>query len=71
MSAFRGSDERLDREIEALEGIVKVRLRRASRELRDLEKDLRELKRERSRRHAQVGAGGVAAGAAEPAEGVG
>jgi hypothetical protein len=52
MSGFRGSDEALDREIAAIEGIAKARVRRVSAELRELEHDLRELRRERVRRHA-------------------
>ena len=50
MSGFRGSDEALDREIATVERIARVRLRRAAAELRGLEADLRELKRERARR---------------------
>lgn len=56
MSGFRGSDEALDREIAAIEGIAKVRVRRVSGELRELERDLRELRRERARRRADAGA---------------
>lgn len=52
MTPFRGSDERLDREIETLEGIARIRVRRVGRELRDIEKDLHELRRERARRRA-------------------
>lgn len=54
MSRFRGSDTTLDREIAALEGIVRLRLRRTADELRELERDLRELKRERARRRGRV-----------------
>jgi hypothetical protein len=54
MIPFRGSDESLDREIAAVEAIAKIRLRRASAELRDLARDLQELKRERARRRAEV-----------------
>jgi hypothetical protein len=50
---FRGTDETLDREIETLEGMTRVRLRRVAREMRDLDRDLRELKRERARRRAE------------------
>ncbi|MGA8665020.1 MAG: hypothetical protein WB809_08180 [Thermoplasmata archaeon] len=50
MTGFRGSDEQLDREIAAIEGIARVRVRRVAAELRELERDLRELKRERARR---------------------
>lgn len=52
MSAFRGSDERLDREIETLEAIARTRVRRVARELRDIDRDLAELRRERARRRA-------------------
>jgi hypothetical protein len=52
MSSFRGTDECLDREIETLEAIARTRVRRAARELRDLERDLSELRRERARRRA-------------------
>lgn len=51
-SAFRGTDEALDHEIEALESIGKVRLRRTVREMREIDRDLRELRRERARRKA-------------------
>jgi len=52
MAPFRGSDECLDREIETLEGIARVRVRRVARELRDIDRDLSELRRERARRRA-------------------
>lgn len=64
MARFRGSDETLDQEIGALEAIVRVRLRRAARELRDLDNDLRELKVERARRR---GVARAPAGVEEPA----
>ncbi|HLM91320.1 MAG TPA: hypothetical protein VK424_04625 [Thermoplasmata archaeon] len=54
MTGFRGSDDQLDREIAAIEGIARVRVRRAAAELRDLDRDLRELKRERARRRSMV-----------------
>lgn len=54
MTPFRGSDECLDREIEALEGIARVRIRRVARELRDIDRDLFELRRERARRRTVV-----------------
>ena len=50
MSPYRGSDEDLEREITAVEGMVRVRLRRATADLRDLETTLRELRRELRRR---------------------
>jgi hypothetical protein len=54
MGEFRGSDESLDREIAAAEGIARVRLRRYAREMRELERDLAELRRIRARRRATV-----------------
>jgi hypothetical protein len=54
MTNFRGTDEQLDREIDALERIVRLRVRRAAAELRELERDLRDLRRERGRRRAVV-----------------
>jgi len=54
MSRFRATDEQLDREIAALERIARIRLRRATSELNDIDKDLRELRRERARRRAEV-----------------
>jgi sugar-specific transcriptional regulator TrmB len=52
MTGFRGSDESLDREIAAIERMARVRVRRVASELTELERDLRELKRERARRRA-------------------
>lgn len=52
MSPFRGSDEVLDREIETLEGVAQRRVKRYAREMRELDRDLRELKRERAKRRA-------------------
>jgi hypothetical protein len=52
MTGFRGSDECLDREIAAIEGIARLRVRRVAADLKDLDRDLRELKRERARRRA-------------------
>jgi hypothetical protein len=52
MSRFRGSDDSLEREIAATEAIARVRVRRAAAELRELERDLAELRRERARRRA-------------------
>lgn len=54
MSGFRGSDEQLDREIATLERISRLRVRRAASDLKELERDLRELRRERNRRRASV-----------------
>ena len=54
MSGFRGSDEALDREIETLERMAKVRLRRYTRDLNELDRDLNGLKRERARRRVEA-----------------
>ena len=54
MSSYRATDEQLDREIAALERIARVRLRRASVELNEIDKDLRELRKERARRAARA-----------------
>lgn len=56
MKRFRGSDETLEREISAVEKIAAVRLRRTIEEMRELERDLKELKRERARRRAEQAA---------------
>jgi hypothetical protein len=52
MSGFRGTDEQLDHEIAALEQIARTRVRRAATDLRELDRDLGELRRERARRRA-------------------
>ena len=52
MSSYRATDEQLDREIATLESIARIRLRRASAELRELDRDLRDLRKERARRAA-------------------
>ncbi|MCI4321626.1 MAG: hypothetical protein L3K05_04900 [Thermoplasmata archaeon] len=62
MASYRASDEVVEREIAALQQIVQVRLRRYIAEMRDLDRDLRELKRERARRRDDPTA--VAAGRA-------
>ncbi|HYB77238.1 MAG TPA: hypothetical protein VEE83_00960 [Thermoplasmata archaeon] len=54
MSPYRATDEQLDREIETLERIARIRLRRAAAELNDIDKDLRDLRKERARRRAEV-----------------
>ena len=54
MSGFRGDDETLEREIATLEGLTRVKLRRYAREMRDLEKDLKELRAERQRRRGRA-----------------
>lgn len=54
MTGFRGSDEVLEAEIQTLETLARIRIRRVARELHDLERDLRELKLERARRRARA-----------------
>ncbi len=66
MSGFRGSDESLDREIAQLERIGRLRLRRAAEDLRALERELRELKRERLRRRAEGSSETVVGGIVGP-----
>ncbi len=53
MSPFRGDDETLDREISTLEGMAKRRLKRYTNDLRDLDRDLSDLRKERARRRAR------------------
>jgi len=67
MTPYRATDEQLDREISALERIARIRLRRASAELNDIDRDLRELRREKARRAAPA-AEMVAATATAPSE---
>ncbi len=54
MSGFRGSDEALDGEIETFERIARLRVRRYATDLRDLDRELRDLKAERAKRRAQL-----------------
>jgi len=54
MNGFRGTDEQLDREIEAVERMARIRLRRASADLQELDRDLRVLRKERARRRAEA-----------------
>jgi hypothetical protein len=65
VGSYRGSDEAVDREIETLERLARLRLRRYAGEMRDLDRDLSELRRERARRRA--GASAPASSAAESA----
>jgi hypothetical protein len=65
MSRYRATDEQLDREIDALERIARIRLRRAAAEMNDIDKDLRDLRKERARRRAEAAA---TAETATPAE---
>ena len=66
MSRYRATDEQIDREIAALERIARIRLRRATAELNGIDRDLRELKRERARRRARVEATADAAAGSDP-----
>lgn len=54
MAGFRGSDAVLEAEILVLEAIARQRLRRYTRELNTLERELSELKTERARRRART-----------------
>lgn len=45
------NDQQLEREIQTIKEILRVRLRRYNRELKDLEKDLRELRALQRSRH--------------------
>jgi len=54
VSAFRGSDDDLEREIATVERLVRVRLNRANRDLRELDVALDELRRERRRRRLEA-----------------
>ncbi len=66
MGGFRGSDATLDAEIASVESIVKIRLRRYANDLRELERDLRELRLERAKRRVQAEA--LTGGTAETAD---
>ncbi|HYA57486.1 MAG TPA: hypothetical protein VEH57_03360 [Thermoplasmata archaeon] len=59
MSGFHGTDEQLDREISTVEKIARLRVRRAADDLRQLENELRELRRERARRRARAAVPGM------------
>jgi hypothetical protein len=65
MGGFRGSDQTLDQEIATLEAIGRLRVRRYARELKELERDLHELKVERVRRRARAEIPGLAHASAE------
>ncbi len=70
MPPFRGDTARLEREIAALESIARVRVRRTARELREIDRELAELRRERLRRRARSGEpAGAPADLPEVAEG--
>lgn len=56
MAAFRGSDERLDAEIDTVDEVIQVRLRRYAREMAELERERRALAQERARRRGQAAA---------------
>ena len=53
MAPFRGDDETLEREIATLESIARLRVRRVTHELNDLDRDLKSLKAELARRRAR------------------
>jgi len=59
MAGFRGTDEQLDREIAQVERIARLRLARAAAEMRELDRDLKELRRVRARRKADTSVGGT------------
>jgi hypothetical protein len=65
MTGFRGSDETLDREIEALEAAARLRIRRTARDLQDVDRELRVLRLERARRRAVAEGFTVATASAE------
>ncbi len=49
------NDEQLEREIQTIRGIIQVRLRRYNFEMRELDRDLRELRAlQRKRRRAEI-----------------
>ncbi|HKV89903.1 MAG TPA: hypothetical protein VJQ43_01760 [Thermoplasmata archaeon] len=52
MGGYRGTDEAVEREIATLETIVQIRLRRYAAEMKQLDRELSELRRERARRRA-------------------
>lgn len=54
MPPFRASDEQLEHEIDTLERMARLRLRRYANEMRDLDRDLSELRKERARRRASA-----------------
>ncbi|MCI4325742.1 MAG: hypothetical protein L3K00_07705 [Thermoplasmata archaeon] len=54
MPPFRATDEQVDREVETLERIARMRLRRYAQEMRQLDRDLSELRKERARRRASA-----------------
>ena len=63
MPPYRATDEEVEKELAALERIAQVRLRRYASEMRDIDKDLSELRRERARRRAANLVPGTAEGA--------
>ncbi|MGC2035641.1 MAG: hypothetical protein WA761_09395 [Thermoplasmata archaeon] len=52
MGPFRATDEQIDHEIATLERIARQRVRRYARDLSEVDRDLKELKKERARRRA-------------------
>lgn len=54
MPRWRGSSEQLDRELATLEIVLALRLRRYARDVAELEREMRSLRRERARRRAKA-----------------
>ena len=53
MTGFRGTDDALEREIAEVERAARLRVRRTAAELKDLDLELRDLRKERARRRAE------------------
>ncbi len=54
MGRWRGSSEQLERELTTLEAVLATRLRRYARDVAELEREMRDLRRERTRRRARA-----------------
>jgi hypothetical protein len=67
MPPFRGSDEAVEREIATLERIARLRLRRYADEMRELDRDLSELRREKARRRVTAAVPAATLGESAPA----
>jgi hypothetical protein len=67
MPPFRGSDDAVEREIATLEQLARLRLRRYAAEMRDLDRDLSELRREKARRRSATTVPGSTVAAAASA----
>lgn len=63
MATFRGSDEAVEREIATLEQMARIRLRRYAAEMRELDRDLSEVRREKARRRVEASVPGTTAAA--------